>query len=342
MMYDANGGDFIAAKVDFDTTDAYSKVSIGTGAWHQITTTYSDIDKTIRIYVDGAEGSYGAQTAGVGTRTDDTANNLILGTSPFLSRTFNGVLDDLRIYNRVLPLAEIAKLYSDTSVLRSAKINTSNAGVSNGLVGWWTFDGPDMTNTTSTDRSGNHNDGTIIGSARPVSGKRGQALSFRNSEYGTIPVAASTYPFSVSIWFKTTDTNATQVLWSENNAADEFGHYFRIFQQSGVVYVGVAEGGTSQQTDASDSASAIVNNTWYNASVVFASSTSRKIYINGRQDSNVGTTNVTPASINTSHFGAWGGDNFIDNRMKGVLDDLRVYNRALSASEVLQLYNAGK
>ena len=53
--------------------------------------------------------------------------------------------------------------------------------VNQGLVGWWTFDGPDMTGGTVWDRSGQGNHGSAIGMATSTmyaAGKIGQALKF--------------------------------------------------------------------------------------------------------------------------------------------------------------------
>jgi hypothetical protein len=49
------------------------------------------------------------------------------------------------------------------------------------LVGYWTFDGPDISGTRAKDRSGNNNHGTITG-AVPVAGRVGQALDFDGSD----------------------------------------------------------------------------------------------------------------------------------------------------------------
>ena len=46
-----------------------------------------------------------------------------------------------------------------------------------GLVGYWSFDGQYIEEATSTDQSGEGNDGTIVG-ATPQAGIIGQALSF--------------------------------------------------------------------------------------------------------------------------------------------------------------------
>ncbi|OGN11879.1 MAG: hypothetical protein A3C71_00035 [Candidatus Yanofskybacteria bacterium RIFCSPHIGHO2_02_FULL_43_15c] len=59
---------------------------------------------------------------------------------------------------------------------RAAVIQKANSflGLSFSLVGYWTFDGGDMTATTARDRSGNGNTGTLSGTTeRPAKSVRG-------------------------------------------------------------------------------------------------------------------------------------------------------------------------
>jgi len=61
----------------------------------------------------------------------------------------------------------------------TTKINVSRTDtLTNGLVGSWTFDGPDMAVDTAFDRSGNANNGTLTGGPVRTEGKIGQALNF--------------------------------------------------------------------------------------------------------------------------------------------------------------------
>src|SRR3990167_11541412 len=51
-------------------------------------------------------------------------------------------------------------------------------GLTNGLVGYWSFDGKDMAGVTAYDRSGNNNNGTLTNGPTRAIGKIGQGLSF--------------------------------------------------------------------------------------------------------------------------------------------------------------------
>ncbi|MEK7165200.1 MAG: LamG-like jellyroll fold domain-containing protein, partial [Patescibacteria group bacterium] len=142
---------------------------------------------------------------------------------------------------------EIRQIYNGGAV----KINSSqNSRLTNGLVGMWSFNGADLTTTTSTDVSGSGNNGTLAGPTgaqnkpQPVIGKIGQALNFDGTDdYVSIPDANSldiTNNFSISLWVKpanltqtnkyilskpktaTINDNTYSLLWEYTNNQVEF------------------------------------------------------------------------------------------------------------------------
>ena len=70
---------------------------------------------------------------------------------------FDGYIDDVAIYNRILSSSEISDIYGGTLP-------------SSGLVGKWTMEGD--SGTTITDSSGNGNDGTASTSGMLITGQR--------------------------------------------------------------------------------------------------------------------------------------------------------------------------
>jgi hypothetical protein len=89
------------------SADLYSTTTnIVDGNWHHIAVTYDG--STLRLYLDGALNNNGALTLNTTTRM------LYIGRAPVrMSEFYDGDLDDLRIYDRVLNATEISALFHE-------------------------------------------------------------------------------------------------------------------------------------------------------------------------------------------------------------------------------------
>jgi hypothetical protein len=98
-----------------DATDVTSSATITDTTWHLIGCTI-DRDGNGQVYIDGrADGS--AQS--MGTDAMATTSNIRIGTRSYTSTSyFNGLIDDVRIYNYVLTAAQIKNLYNENSAIR--------------------------------------------------------------------------------------------------------------------------------------------------------------------------------------------------------------------------------
>jgi Concanavalin A-like lectin/glucanases superfamily len=153
--------------------------SIEDAQWHHAVGTYDG--SNLRLYLDGV--LIGSPLPATGSITDN-GEPLQIGyeADGFGASPFNGDIDEVRIYNRALSATEIAKLYGFGAVkFTTSSVNLQQGStLANGLVGHWTFDGPDVTDKVY-DRSGQNNHGYFIGgatSSAKVIGKLGQALTF--------------------------------------------------------------------------------------------------------------------------------------------------------------------
>jgi hypothetical protein len=150
---------------------------------------------------------------------------LFIGTAG-TSQYFNGSIDDVRIYNRALSASEVQQLYNlgaGTHVNTSSANLQQSSSLANGLVGYWTFDGPTISGTTVKDLSGQGNNGTNNG-AMPTIGKLGQALQFNGSSNYINLGTGSQYnfpdtTFTVSAWIRTSANSVWQVFAANNYAA---------------------------------------------------------------------------------------------------------------------------
>ncbi|MBI4091222.1 laminin G domain-containing protein, partial [candidate division WWE3 bacterium] len=183
----------IAFDVDRATTnsDAVSTANTLTlNTWQHVCGTYNEADGP-KVYKEGVEVSYSSKIVGAGATTNDNSRDLIIGNRGNSQRTFDGFIDEARVYNRVLSPVEIQRL--------------SEWGP--GPVLYYKFD--ENTGTiTVNDSSVNSNSGTMANMASTVwaPGKYSSSLDFDGTnDYvsaGDASLLKITGPITVQAWVK--------------------------------------------------------------------------------------------------------------------------------------------
>lgn len=277
------------------------------------------------------------------TTTVAGGSNLAIGNSPTLARAFNGIIDDVRIYNRVLSAQEIQQLYSmgaSNKIGSTAVASSTNActtGISCGLVGYWTFDGKDIVNGVILDKSGTGNNGNPSGIASSTfyaPGKIGQGGNFSGSANVVVPDHTSLKPSGAMSWggwmYQSTD-NTNQTFMSKVTIGSQGYMIYNSANSSTLCY---AYGLTPSFL--SDALGSIQKYKWIHYMCVYDGST-LKIYRNGSLLRSGSVTGSITHTTNQLYIGSYDGG----TRFTGKVDDVRIYNRALSAQEVQQLYSMG-
>jgi len=118
--------------------------------WHHLVSTYDGNE--LRLYIDGVLRDSVSENRPIAYRDDTTVT---ISDSEF-GHVFDGLIDEVRIYNRALSAEEITEHY------RGEFINDT------GLVGYWNFD--EGAGTVANDSSGNGNDGTLKNGPAWISG----------------------------------------------------------------------------------------------------------------------------------------------------------------------------
>jgi hypothetical protein len=320
-------------------------VTLEVGQWHHVVMIADHDLPLLALYVDTQLD--GADTSAVGTFNGNGTCALDIGQAN--TGFFNGLIDDVRIYDHVLSADEIKRLYNlGGTVKLNSSLNTNSDSLSKGLVGWWTFDGKDMAGNYAFDRSGNGNRGTLTGSnGLPVRtlGKIGQGMQFDGvDDYvnaGDINAIDGVNEITVSAWVNTNtldggDANLRYVASKEGGSAAESPFILRMNTSTDKLDFRV--GGASGYSSAIVT-SAISPNIWYHVVGRYDGSTVR-IYLNGVEqaftsESDAVGTGSDPAIIaNWSITSARG--------WSGLIDDVRIYSRALSKDEIKRLYNMGR
>ncbi len=199
----------------------------------------------------------------------------------------------------------------------------------NGLVGWWSFNG------NANDLSGFGNIGTIHGASLTADrfGISNSAYHCPHSCYIEVPNFQVNYPeMSISGWFKTNE--GARILQHDFNGSNGtfLVHQPGINAMQGMFCL---PGNSSHITMFCNVT--VNNNLWHHVVISkSSSSTSAKMYIDGILKANY----TTPFTLNNGIASLFFGNGETQyNMFLGDVDDIRIYNRELSQSEVTALFN---
>src|SRR3989344_3670008 len=265
----------------------------------------------------------------------------------------NGNIDESRVYNRALSADEIRRLYRQTS----PQMNASQANkLRQGLVGMWTFDGNDMSGNTAIDRSGNGNNGTLTNGPKKVIGKIGQALNFDGVDdyiFVNDPGDSSVLDFdtsstiTMSAWIRKSSLTSYPLIVTKGRSNGSYTNYaIRSGDGTGSErkFSFFYRNSANTAWHVYDTVSNVFEvGNWYHVAVsyTFGTGSSIKMYINGVEMPGgwvAGTGNDAPL---VGNFQLWIGDDNANSEFHGLIDEVRVYNRALTPAEIRQLYKAG-
>jgi hypothetical protein len=206
--------------------------------------------------------------------------------------------------------------------------------------------------TVWNDLTPNGNNGTLINGPNFDSANLGSIVFDGTNDYGIIPDITGITDFSntdnytVSFWFyansvqNTIINNDNVVLekWSGNPSIG-YPYVFRYFRSNQSIQARVYQGGTSNELSIQ-----ISHSNWWNICAVFNwSSSTLNLYGNGAQVTNSTALDLVGDITNPDDLYIMQRGGIINNNnTTGKFSSLKVYNRALSAQEVLQNYNALK
>jgi hypothetical protein len=205
---------------------------------------------------------------------------------------------------------------------------------SNGLVGWWPFNG------NANDESENGNNGTVNGATltKDRFGNLNQAFSFDGvNDNIDILDNFNSGSFSISVWsnsaFNSSFCNPCNAIVSKINNPNQYTN----FELRGPnIFLFGEQNDYNSLVFSSDKLSLGV---WYNVSLSFDSlSKTAKIYLNGILQESLSDISISNESNEPVSVGARPISG--DLPFKGQLDDIGIWNRALTQQEITNLYNS--
>jgi Concanavalin A-like lectin/glucanases superfamily/Bacterial Ig-like domain len=256
-----------------------------------------------------------------GTRTATLTPSSALAAGTSYTATVKGGATDPRVKD--LQGTALASDYTWTF-----STATSTPPPSGGLVGAWGFN--EGSGTAAADASGNGNNGSITGATWTTSGRYGAALTF-NGTSNTVAVNDSatldlTNGMTLEAWvYPTTTSGWRTVLMKESTG----GLAWTLYGNDNASHpsLTVNTGGADQ---ALAGVQPLPANTWTFLTGTYDGATMR-LYVNGTQVSSramTGNLSVTAGALRIGGNAVWG------EYFAGRIDDVRIYNRALTAAEI--------
>lgn len=315
----------------------YGNTSASYNEWRHYAVTY---DGTMGVlYENGA--ATGSTTLAIAVSS--TSNPLNIGRWDGTSYNLNGSIANAMVYNRALNADEILQNYNSTKYKYILKENI----VTDGLLLHYdmsNYQSAPFTGTVIYDLAGTGNTGTLV-NGPTYSSSSGGILSFDgtndyldcNLDFGFDTTVSAT----LSLWLKTTNlvqrggilgkAGSSNWEWTLSQGIDSSDIFFWYWKVDSNVNLSISISNFFE------------SNVWKKVDLVWSHTSNRlTIYRNG-----IGVTSSTPASSsfqnrNSSIFLGYTYNLFASNYWDGQVGLLSIYNRALTADEVLQNYNASK
>ena len=319
---------------------------INNGVWHHYGVTWDKPNGTLKCYLDGAKVN---EQTGLAASSPAATSGFHIGADRNSARGWNGMIDDVAVWNRVLNETEMATLGASggsavpvtapVGLIAEYEFETKGgAAVTNGQSAVGQVDDTANANPLAGPYHGTGSGGTLSYQAG-VPTAAGPTHSLQLTE-ATSPIDYVTLgmpndiadialgDFTIETWFKTTDTSRGVLVGTYTNTSlnDVNLEYY-----TGRIRGHILKSGGGF-TDLFSSGHAAVNDGEWHHTAMVRDGTALRLYLDGQ---NVGSKADAAGSfvINTSNV-FLGRDNRTDStRFDGSLDNVRIWNVALTPTQ---------
>jgi hypothetical protein len=316
--------------------------------WTHVVVTYDQ--SNIRTYINGSL---------VDTFSYSSSNitNAPLYLSRYLGSStawFQGLIDEVGIWNRALTASEISELYNTNSGRKLETFDYDYADVKarvgsdwewknpikydqdliNGLVSYYSME--ETSGSTMYDKVGTNN-GTISGATINQTGKISKCYSFDGvNDYvltsAPRPQDYTDYTMSLWVYVDSTIGSGDRAIVGYDGTHATNGLFALYYNGGTLTMYPKGTAGTFTHS--------VSTNTWYHVVLIREGSTTRAYIDGSSKGSGTGNTAKSGDGYNGVVYGS--NRNYNNDFFKGRIDELGIWNRVLSATEVTKLYNYGK
>jgi len=231
---------------------------------------------------------------------------------------------------------------SSNALLTVIPATTNCAPAPAGLVSWWRAEG-------NANDAADSNNGLLRGGMAFTTGIVGQAFSFNGSDADIrVPAAPGLNVglgdgFTIEVWINPADVTEWHPVVEWNSGF--FGVNFSVADTSGAgpgsLWIDVKDTGFNDHFF-STAGGLLVSNAWQHVAVTYLKSTGLTVlYINGVPRAQQTLGSFTPRTIGDLYIGLRPYDGGAGARFAGLMDEVSLYNRALTPAEIQTIYSAG-
>tara|TARA_R100000697_G_scaffold7885_3_gene13518 strand:- start:397 stop:2595 length:2199 start_codon:yes stop_codon:yes gene_type:complete len=248
-----------------------------------------------------------------------------VGGTPYY---YPGQIDQVRIFSSALSATQVTSLYDEVYCNTVSKLDIFNEGTSSCLALYEFEDNADSTDSPTYD-------GIWSGTEAYGGGQYKKGGIFNGStSYITIPSSISstfTDEFSFSAWVYPTDNFNYNCIFSNG-----YGMEIYYYQGEFSLYSNDTNSGSSRNiNNFATTTTSFSINTWHHVLLTFTK-TSQSWYINGQAEGTNTTSSYTPYDENNPTLGYFSPTSLY--YLSGRLDQVRIFDKALTATEALQVY----
>jgi hypothetical protein len=223
-----------------------------------------------------------------------------------------------------------------------------------GLIVYYPCEQASAGGTTLPDQSGNNHDATLTGATGFATGQVGDALVLTATNgvdggasggYATLPtgIVAGATDITVSAWFRITTTLSFQRVFDFGTSSATSSMYFMPRNVNGLPQFSIRlwpEAGAEIKQDLIATGTTIAVNTWHHVAVVLDAAGGH-LYLDSVPVVNSTTMTLRPSDLGAMPNNWIGRSEFAtDPYFDGMIDEFRIYTRALTAAEVALLFAA--
>ena len=334
---DADAG-FALRDDNGNSFSVFGNSNIGDNQWHLVTATRRN--GQIEIYIDGDKDNTNSESASKISNTDITTLGSYLRLS--YNQYYPGKMKDVRFYNRALSQPEIKALYNLSQPSGVQKTEKNVPSQNQGGISRWKFDDPESSDAID---SWGSNPGTINGASYTDNSVYDQALLFADGESDWVDlndkIISDGTNITLSMWWNESNNDGRGGIFQRvgSNFGRNQWHFGRGSPDSFVWQV--QDAGGNKVAVSWDSVNDKIGEWTHILGIFNKEKKALRLYINGKLIGSDQNSSIDPSDINSSDMYDTRFARRESTYWNGKLDDIRLYEKALTPLQVEKLYHKG-